>query len=166
VGAPNYICDSIEAYDGSCSIILNGPNYYDQEIEIVSGEIYQYSFFARTDSPDGSIRFQINWLSKEGDLFEVYASSASLGHEWTHIMGYASAPLGSTKANVYILSNNDSAIHVDKAMVSHILIHEKADLIANSQDYTKAPSKELWHQIYRCVNSNDAKCLDFLFMDG
>lgn len=165
INSPNYICDVPASYDESCFVIVDGPNYYYQDFPAKPEQIFHYTFYTRSDTADGSIRFQISWASEKGELIDTYTASTTVVGDWRRIQGYAISPPGTASAWVYIISNSDAAIQVDKCMVSYISIPEQPDLETNS--FKKAElSSALWNRIFSCVNSSDRSCLDFLWKEN
>ncbi len=162
IESPDYVCDGLAAYHESCHVVVDGPNYYSQELPAKPEQIFHYVFFARTDNEDGSIRFQINWRDKKGELLDTYAASTTLVDDWRGIQGYAISPPGTASAVVYFLSNNDAEIAIDKSTVSQISVLRHSDIDSSSLQEARIPSVTLWHRIFSCVNSSDKACLDFL----
>jgi len=162
VGTPEYYCDSSVTYEGSCFIAVDNLNYYRQVVTALPQEIYHYSFFTRTDSEGGSLRYQIKWVDEHGNVLNVFSPYTVADREWQQSQGYAIAAPNAAGAIIEIVGNNEAAIFVDKAMLSHVVVDYPGKLTETLRT-GRGPTIELWHNIFRCVNSSDRSCLDFLW---
>lgn len=73
---------------------------------IIAGEQYTASVYVRRDR-ELPVRIRIDWYTDGGRNGYDYGSWTAVGDDWVRLTATATAPEGTTKARLWVLSSND-----------------------------------------------------------
>jgi hypothetical protein len=75
---------------------------YAQTVPILTGRIYTFSSYARSDAAGSNVRLQVNWEDEQGHMVDLSIAVFTTSADWRQHDLTAMAPPGSVRANVQV----------------------------------------------------------------
>jgi hypothetical protein len=100
-GTPLLDTSGARSRSGSNAVEVSSESGYIQAVSITPGRTYALSHYSRSDTPESSVRVQVNWLDRRGKIIEVSMDILPALAYWTREELSARAPSRATTAMVF-----------------------------------------------------------------
>jgi hypothetical protein len=118
-GAPVVGAPENGAASGKFAVEVTDKDGLQQPVRVTPGNIYELELQAEADRPGKVFRLQVNWLSKDGQICEVFIRVCTATTDWQRYSCKLTAPPCAELAQVYASGQSSEFVWLDSFVLKN-----------------------------------------------